>query len=142
MSIEDPCSIVVRCRVEWVDTDASGHYHHSTVIRWVETAESEIFRRIGRAAMYGRIPRVHYEADYHSRVWFGDEVDLRLTIDRVGQSSLKMSFAAMAGETRVASGRLVQVNLGADGRAEPWEDDVRSALEALVPVRAGDPGSA
>jgi acyl-CoA thioester hydrolase len=121
------------CRVEWVDTDASGHYHHGTLIRWVESAEAEMFRRIGRPDLYGSIPRVHYEADYHARVWFGDEVELRLTIDRVGRSSLAMSFSALSGETIVATGKLVQVNAGADGHADPWADDVRAALEALVP---------
>jgi acyl-CoA thioester hydrolase len=116
-----------------MDTDASGHYHHGTVIRWVESAEAELFRRIGRADMYGRIPRVHYEADYHSRVWFGDEIDLLLTVDKVGRSSLSMSFTALSGETLVATGSLVQVNADDDGRAVPWTSQVRAALGGLAP---------
>ena len=31
--------------VEWVDTDASGHQHNSAVMRWVESAEAELFLR-------------------------------------------------------------------------------------------------
>jgi len=129
------CSVTVRCRVEWIDTDASGHYHHSTVIRWVESAEAELFRRSGHSHMYGSMPRVHYEADFHSRVWFGDEVDLLLTVDHVGRSSLTMSFAVLAGATIVASGKLVQVNaIGDDGSAAPWSDEVRDALEGMIPA--------
>src|SRR5690349_11595179 len=99
MNAKTACSVAVPCRVEWIDTDASGQYHHGTVIRWVESAEAEIFRRIGHIELYGRLPRVHYEADYHARVWFGDEVELRLTVDRVGRSSLSMSFRAVSGDT-------------------------------------------
>jgi len=40
MTIPSPASVVVDRRVEWQDTDAAGHYHHSTVIRWVEAAEA------------------------------------------------------------------------------------------------------
>jgi acyl-CoA thioesterase FadM len=135
MTASARCSVAVPCRVEWLDTDASGHYHHGTVIRWVESAEAELFRRIGCADIFGRIPRVHYEADYHSRVWFGDEVELRLTVDRVGRSSLSMSFTALSGDTVVASGKLIQVNAGEDdGRAAPWSEDVRRSLETMIPA--------
>lgn len=139
MSELAPYSVAVSCRVEWIDTDASGHYHHSTVIRWVETAEAELFRRIGHAGMFANIPRVHYEADYLARVWFGDEIELRLTIDRVGRTSLVMSFSAVCGETVVASGHLVQVNAAGDGRTEPWPDEVRTALEAMAPAHRDAP---
>ena len=33
-------AIRVERTVEWPDTDAAGHYHHSSVIRWVEAAET------------------------------------------------------------------------------------------------------
>src|SRR5690606_35087854 len=33
--------------VEWQDTDAAGHYHHSAVIRWVEAAETALHERLG-----------------------------------------------------------------------------------------------
>ena len=33
-------AVLVQRRVEWPDTDAAGHYHHSTVVRWVEAAEA------------------------------------------------------------------------------------------------------
>lgn len=124
----------VHCRVEWLDTDASGHYHHSTVIRWVEAAEAELFRRLGIDALYGNFPRVHYEANYLSRVWFGDEIDLELTVDKVGTSSLRMSFlATAAGQRQVARGRVVMVNApGENGRAEPWPAHVKETLTGVL----------
>lgn len=42
-----PASVVVRREVEWRDTDAAGHYHHSAVIHWVEAAEAALQQRLG-----------------------------------------------------------------------------------------------
>ena len=143
MEMSEPvaaCSASVICRVEWVDTDASGHYHHGTVIRWVEAAEAAMFRQIGRMELFGNNPRVHYEVDYRSRAFFGDEVELRLTIDRVGRSSLEMSFQALTADGLVASGQVVEVNAaGVDGRAEPWSEGLRAALVSLIPQHRPDP---
>lgn len=143
MTTTEPCSVSVSCRVEWVDTDASGHYHHGTVIRWVEAAEAEMFRQIGRIDLYGNNPRVRYEVDYRSRVWFGDEVELRLTVDRVGRSSLTMHFVALAAGVEVASGHVVEVNAaGEDGRAAPWPEDLRALLEGQAPAAVANASSA
>lgn len=126
--------ITIRCRVEWVDTDASGHYHHGTVCRWVETAEAEMLRRIGIRHWFGETPRVHYEADYLGRAWFGDEIDLHLAVDYLGSSSLRMSFEALRVDQRpVARGQVVIVNAPADdgARAAPWPQHIRDAFGHL-----------
>lgn len=64
-----PTSIVVRREVEWRDTDAAGHYHHSAVIHWVEAAEAALQQRLGLGELYGTVPRVRYEVDYLDRLW-------------------------------------------------------------------------
>jgi acyl-CoA thioesterase FadM len=43
-SLDDPARIRIRRRVEWMDTDAAGIYHWSTVIRLTEAAEIEPVR--------------------------------------------------------------------------------------------------
>ena len=66
-------SIRVERTVEWPDTDAAGHYHHSSVIRWVEAAESELHLALGLPELFGHVPHVHYEVDYLERLWFRDQ---------------------------------------------------------------------
>ncbi|UUU38851.1 acyl-CoA thioesterase [Streptomyces sp. NBC_00162] len=85
-------SVVVERRVEWPDTDAAGHYHHSTVVRWVEAAEAVLLRRLGLAHLFGSTPRVHFEADYRARLWFGEAVRTELKVVKVGTSSLHYAF--------------------------------------------------
>ncbi|WP_406280451.1 acyl-CoA thioesterase [Embleya sp. NBC_00896] len=121
--------VVVERRVEWGDTDAAGHYHYSAVQRWVEAAEAVLLRRLGLAGLFGAIPRVHFEADYRERLWFGEAVHTTLRVVKVGASSLHYAFEVRGEHGVAATGRLSIVHCAADAKgATPWPDEVRAAL--------------
>jgi acyl-CoA thioester hydrolase len=128
-------SIVVHRTVEWHDTDAAGHHHHGAVLRWVESAESELLRRLGVADLFGRIPRVHYEVDYRARLWFGQELQVELAVVAVGERSMRYEFAVRAGEVLAATGNLVITMAAPDSpRAVAWSPEVRLALTGSAPA--------
>ena len=118
--------IVIQRRVEWPDTDAAGHYHHSTVIRWVEAAEAVLYERLGISGLFGQIPRVRYEVDYLDRLWFGDIVDIEFGIAELGRTSIRYAFDIRRGESVAARGVMVAVSSDpGEGGTQPWSDDVR-----------------
>ncbi|MFF2542315.1 acyl-CoA thioesterase [Kitasatospora sp. NPDC058063] len=122
--------------MEWFDTDAAGHYHFSAVQRWAEAAEAALLRRLGLADLFGRIPRVHFEADYRERLWFGDLVRTELRVVRVGGSSLHYAFEVHGPHGLAAKGRMSVVHSGPhDGGAEPWPSQVRRTLAEAGPQR-------
>ncbi|MGV4988505.1 acyl-CoA thioesterase [Streptomyces sp. NRAIS4] len=123
-------SIVIERRVEWPDTDAAGHYHHSTVVRWVEAAEAALLRRLDLAHLFGSTPRVHFEADYRARLWFGDLVRVELRVTKVGTSSLHYAFTVRGtGEEDAATGRMTIAHSAARASgATPWPNEVRDLL--------------
>ncbi len=124
--------------VDWCDTDAAGHYHHSAVIRWVEAAENELHTALGLPELYGAVPRVRYEVDYLDRLWFRDEVVTSLWVEKVGTSSLVYAFEVEGPRGPAARGRMVCVNVGSRSGQEPgeggpppatpWPDRVRELL--------------
>ena len=115
--------------VEWQDTDAAGHYHHSTVIRWVEAAESALHERLGMADLMGKIPRVRYEVDYLDRLYYGEAVSVSLVVAAVGATSLTYTFEVTGPRGLAAQGRMIIVNTGDSvAGAEPWPESVRTAL--------------
>lgn len=118
-----PASVAIERRVEWSDTDAAGHYHFSAVQRWAEAAEATLLRRLGLAELFGRIPRVHFEADYLERLWFGDVVRTELRVVRVGGSSLHYAFEVHGPGGLAAAGRM-------------------SVVHAVPPIAGADPGGA
>lgn len=135
----DHAAVLVQRRVEWPDTDAAGHYHHSTVVRWVEAAEAVLYERLGLSELFGRIPRVRYEVEYAARLWFGDVVDIVLGVGELGRTSITYAFEVRRDDQVVASGRMVAVSSDpAHGGTEPWTDEVRKAFTTsgvLAPER-------
>ncbi|MFJ6793038.1 acyl-CoA thioesterase [Streptomyces sp. NPDC091268] len=127
--------IVVEARVEWPDTDAAGHYHHSTVVRWVEAAEAALLRRLGLAHLFGSTPRVHFEADYRARLWFGERVRTELKVVEVGTSSLHYAFSVRGeGGEEAACGRMVIAHSAARATGSTaWPDEVRDVLTKAGP---------
>lgn len=126
-------SVVIERMVEWPDTDAAGHYHHSAVIRWVEAAEAELHERLDLPELFGTVPRVHYEVDYLARLWFRDRLRIELHVAEVGTTSLRYEFVVRRGDEVAARGAMVCVNSepSADAPATaPWPDHVRDALTA------------
>lgn len=131
MSAAPGASVVIERMVEWPDTDAAGHYHHSSVIRWVEAAEAVLHENLGLPELFGRVPRVRYEVDYLARLWFRDRVRVELAVAEVGTTSVRYAFEVRRGEEVAARGVMVCVNSdpAADPPATtPWSEEVRTAL--------------
>ena len=126
----NPARITLRRLVEYPDTDASGHYHNSAVIRWIEAAEAVLHARLGVAERtFGFTPRIRLEADFRERLYFLDDIDIDMAVIHVGRTSVRYAFAIRRKATVAVSGLLVTAYLptGAD-RTQPWPDDVRQAL--------------
>ena len=126
-------AIEVRARVEWIDTDAAGIYHNSSVMRYVEAAEAELMRERRIEGYFPVAPRVRFEADFEAPLFFGQEVTVVLRVARLGRTSLTFDFELWgepfdgAPRRRAASGSYVTVHLsgrhGADPSATPWPED-------------------
>jgi acyl-CoA thioesterase FadM len=126
-------TVTIGRTVEWQDTDAAGHYHHSTVIRWVEAAESALYSRLGLDALMGAVPRVRYEVDYVDRLFFNEEVAVSLSVATVGGTSASFTFEVLGPRGLAARGRMVIAHTGGTrGRAARWPAGAREALTAAL----------
>ncbi|WP_194818485.1 thioesterase family protein [Nocardia sp. XZ_19_385] len=132
-------SVTIQRLVDWQDTDAAGHYHHSTVIRWVEAAEAALLDRVDLSRLFGRIPRVRYEVDYLDRLWFGDTASIELSIGKIGRSSIRYDFivsriparAAVPSPDRTVAARgalIATYTPSTEKGSRPWPDDIAGAL--------------
>lgn len=127
--------ITIKRLVEWVDTDASGHYHNQAVIRWMEAAEAELHQHLGIAGRtFGATPRVRVEIDFRQPLWFLDVAEIDLEVAELGRSSCRYETVVRNPRGEVAvEGRSVVVYVPTPREgAVPWPDDLRRALEAAV----------
>jgi acyl-CoA thioester hydrolase len=132
-SLDTPARIRIRRRIEWMDTDAAGIYHWSTVIRLAEAAEAELHTALDIAATtFGVTPRVSAGFDFRRPLRFNDEVIVDLAVESVGRSSVRYRLTLTDAEDRpAAEGRITACFIDpASGQASPWPDPVRRALVA------------
>jgi acyl-CoA thioester hydrolase len=106
------------------------------ILRWLEAAEAELLRGHGLDRLFGRIPRVRHEVDYHARLTFGQPVRVTIRVARLGRTSLRYEFDMVAAdETIVADGVLIVVYVPTlESSATPWPPEV---VAALRPAEAG-----
>jgi acyl-CoA thioesterase FadM len=119
-----------RFRVPWVDTDAGGRIHFSNAFRWAEQAETALRRRLGILEGWDDYPRKRAEAEFHQVLRFEDEIDVRITPERVGTTSITWRFEITREGELCVDGRLVVVRVGADGRPTPLTERERKMLSA------------
>lgn len=120
----------IRGRVEWAETDASGAFHYTHAFRWAEAAETELWRRLDRLDLVGRMPRRAVEAELLRPLSFDDEYDATLWPDRLGRTSITWAFEVSSRGVCHVRGQIVVVYVDAAGRATLLPDDLRQRLVA------------
>ena len=125
-------SISISRRVQWMDTDAAGIWHHSVVIRWAEEAEAELHRRLGIIdETFGATPRVRTEFEFGVPLRFDEVVDITLAVGELGNTSITYDIDVSTASGQVARGRMVAVLIDrGTGEKRTWPDELRRALSA------------
>lgn len=130
-----PASILLQRRLEWSETDPMGRWHYSSVLRFVETAESLLHHRLGiEHETFPRMPRRNITVDYLGPLRYSEIAEVGLRVDFLGKSSLRYAFTiARAGQT-LAQGTMTVVWYDPQTqRGAPWPDQLRKLLTESGP---------
>ena len=119
---------VEKLRVAWVDTDAGGRIHFTNALRWAEQAETALRRKLGILEGWGDYPRKHAEAQFHQVLRFEDEIEVRITPERLGTTSITWRFEITRGGELCIEGTMVVVHVDGEGRAAQLTEREREAL--------------
>jgi acyl-CoA thioester hydrolase len=133
--LPDPARVVLTRRIEWMDTDAAGIYHWTTVFRLAEAAEAALHTALGIADFtFGATPRVAVQATFARSLRFNDRVDVALAVQAVGRTSVAYRVAIESEAGTAAEGTVTSCLVDrATGRAIPWPDAVRAAFASGGP---------
>ena len=129
-ALPDPARVVIRRRIEWMDTDAAGIYHWTTVFRLAVAAEAAMHTALGIPnETFGACPRVAVSATFSRSLRFNDPVEVELAVESIGRSSLSYRLAIASEGERAAEGSLTVVFIDrSTGGAAPWPPAIRERL--------------
>ncbi|MDQ6766837.1 MAG: acyl-CoA thioesterase [Candidatus Eremiobacteraeota bacterium] len=126
--------------VRWSDVDAAGIVCYGAFVRFVEVAETELFRAAGMP--YSKVfdtfacwlPRVHFSADFHAPARLDEKLRVSAIVKALGTSSVTLSFTIdnQTG-THIADFEIVLVCVDRTTLAKrPLPDELRAALSGFA----------
>lgn len=126
-------SIEIKRRIRWADADAAGRLHYPRMFEYFEEGETELWRAAGLRMFDGSgydFPRKHVEAVFHQMLPLDAPFVLRVTVGKLGNSSIRYDFHIFADDacTQLALEGSMTVVVVKDGKPTPIPDKVRAAL--------------
>jgi YbgC/YbaW family acyl-CoA thioester hydrolase len=129
--------------VQWRDTDAAGIVHFSVFFNYMEEAETALLRNCGIDVLvtddgdHYSFPRVSVQCEYKGPVRFGDDVDIDVSVMRLGNSSATYKFEISCADREVAVGQVkaVYCRLADEGELQtvPIPKPIRERLSQRIP---------
>ncbi len=74
------------------------------------------------------VPTARVDTDFHASSRLGDVLDWRLSVTKMGRTSVAFTVEAWADANKRVTARLVLVWVGSDGRPRPWTDKMRAQI--------------
>src|SRR5581483_4960878 len=97
-------------RIRFIDTDASGRIHYTSLFRYFESAEIEFLRDAGVIYQLPyAFPRVHVECDIRLGIVHDDLIEIEVCLTKLGSSSMRLEFRALKDGNLAATGAVVIV---------------------------------
>lgn len=136
-------AFLVQRRVEFRDTDAAGIVHFSAFFPMMEEAEHSLLRHVGLSVMQPRNdgghlswPRVSATCDYLGAAHFEDLLDINVTVESLGNKSIRYRFDVLRAGKGIVKGAITAVccvfESGKPFRSITIPDDIRSRLEPYL----------
>jgi acyl-CoA thioester hydrolase len=123
-------------RVRWSEVDPQGIVFNPNYLMYADVALTEFWRALG--IDYAAMPSTHgvdtfmvnAQADYFASARFDEEIEIGVKTERLGRSSLVLSFAVFRGEEGLVAGALTYVfaTTGAERTPTPIPEGIRECL--------------
>ena len=127
-------TITLARRIRWADADAAGILHYPRMFDYFQEGETELLRSLGIVYLYKDefgMPRRHVEATFHRMLPLDAPFWLRVSVGKLGNSSIRYDFhiyADEACETLALHGSMTVV-IVKDGKPCPIPEEMRAKLQ-------------
>ena len=135
-------SFTTERRLNFGDCDVSGTAYYPAYLNLLNGVVEEFWSHIGfpwheviPKERWGT-PTVHLTCNFAKPSVFGDQLIFRLTITKVGRSSLTIEHQILCGaEARWSALQVLAASRLDTHTSMPWPDDVRAKLTSFLPTQ-------
>ncbi|GEN33600.1 MULTISPECIES: acyl-CoA thioesterase [Aneurinibacillus] len=113
------------------ETDGVGHINNTTVPVWFEAGRNELFKIFTPDLSFAnwKLVIVNTSIDYVSQIYYGKEVEVRIWVQKIGNSSLVLHEEMHQNDKLCAKSRTTYVNFNlAEQKSEPIPQQIREQL--------------
>lgn len=134
--MHEEITVKVRC----AETDALGHVNNTSYFIYIEEARVEFFAKLGfkMDTNEWRFILASTKCDFASQAYFGQELVVETTVNRIGTKSFGLNHDILDKETGklIAKGTetVVHFNFN-EQKSEPLSESLRNKLEQYVVVQ-------
>lgn len=129
---------VHRSTVRFTHTDPAGYVFFPRYFEKLQAAVEDWFNKalgVSYADFIMKerrgLPTARTECDFQKPCFLGEELDIALYLEKIGNSSLHVRFeGAVNGDTRLVARSVLVVISTEDGKPQPIDSDLRQRLEA------------
>jgi acyl-CoA thioester hydrolase len=128
----DDLPFVTTIQVRWRDIDAKNHVNNATIVTYLETARTELWRqRFGGGT---DIPFVVSKAEVRFRreLTIDEEVQIGLWIEDLKGASYAFVYRIEANGVHAVDAKTVMAHVGPDGKPARIAPEMRERLRTLV----------
>jgi len=128
----DNLPFVVEIQVRWRDIDAKNHVNNATIVTYLETARTELWRQRFGGGIDIPFVVARVEADFRRELTIDDEIRVGLWIEDLRGASYTFCYRIEANGVHAVDARTVMAHIGQDGKPTRIGPEMRTRLRTLV----------
>ena len=123
---------VTPIQIRWRDIDAKNHVNNATIVTFLETARTELWRQRFGGGLDIPFVVARVEVDYRRELTIDDEVRIGLWIEDLRGASYTFVYRIEANGSHAVDARTVMAHVGPNGRPTRIDPRMRERLSTLL----------
>jgi len=119
-------------QVRWRDIDAKNHVNNATIVTYLETARTELWRQRFGGGIDIPFVVARVEVNFKRELTIDDEIRIGLWVEDLKGASYAFVYRIEANGVHAVDARTVMAHIGPSGRPTRIDPEMRERLQALV----------
>ncbi len=128
----DHLPFVTPIQVRWRDIDAKNHVNNATIVTYLETARTELWRQRFGGGIDIPFVVARVDVEYHRQITIDDDVRIGLWVEDLKGASYVFAYRIEVGGRHAVDARTLMAHIGPKGRPTRIGTEMRATLETLL----------